>query len=79
MHPLLEQLHKSTPLTDKILAAVGIVTTGTISLGHVQTGIGILVGALTSLVLIPRVILAWRDLARRLRNAAAREEEEEGE
>lgn len=79
MFSILEQLHRSTPLTDKVLAVIGVAASGTLTMGTLQAGMGIFVGALTALILIPRVILAWRDLMRRLRNAEAREEEEREE
>lgn len=74
MQQFLYSINKSTPLTDKILAATGAAVSGGLSLGSVNTGIAILVGLLTALVLIPRVILAWRDLIRRLHEDADKDD-----
>lgn len=65
----LAALHKATPLCDKILAVVGGAVAGTLTLGHLQAGIGILVGVLTGLTLIPRLVIGWVEMKERLRAA----------
>lgn len=70
-------LHKVTPITDKILALVGAGTAASLTLGHLQTGVGILVGIVTLLMMIPRAILAWRDLVRKIRNGEEAGEDED--
>jgi len=70
-------LHKVTPLCDKILTVIGGATAGALTLGHVQAGVGIAVGIVTLLVMIPRAILAWRDMIRKIRSREAAEDNEQ--
>lgn len=77
MQQFFDSLSKTTPLTDKILAATGAAVSGGIglTLGHVNAVIAILVAGLTALMLIPRVILAWREMLRKLQSDESGEEE----
>lgn len=65
---LFHQLNESLPLRDKVLipigAAVSTASTTVNVWSSAGTIIGVLVGALTCLALIPRVIIAWRKLLR---------------
>jgi hypothetical protein len=66
-HDFFADLHRATPLCDKILALIGGATAGALTLGHLQAGVGIAVGVVTLLVMIPRAILVWRDFVRKIR------------
>lgn len=72
---ILASLHKVTPLTDKILALVGTSMAAFLTLGHVQTLVGITVGILTGLAIIPRIVIGYIDMRRKMRHA---DEDEEG-
>jgi hypothetical protein len=79
-HDFFADLHRATPLCDKILALIGGATAGALTLGHLQAGVGIAVGIVTLLVMIPRAILVWRDFVRKIRSGeAATDDEEEDE
>ena len=65
-------LHKVTPITDKLLALTGAGVAAILTLGHVQTIVGITVGVLTAIAIIPRIVIGWIDMRRKLRH----EEEE---
>lgn len=76
----LSSLHKLTPATDKLLAVAGTFLAAFLTLGHVQTLVGILVGILTGLAIIPRIVIGYIDMRRKLRDAdAAAETAEEKE
>lgn len=72
---ILASLHKVTPVTDKILALVGTSMAAFLTLGHVQTLVGITVGILTGLAIIPRIVIGYIDMRRKMRPA----DEEGGE
>lgn len=71
-HDFLLSLHKVTPITDKLLAVAGAGVAAMLTLGNVQTIVGITVGVLTAVAIIPRIVIGWIDMRRKLR----REEEE---
>lgn len=76
-----ESLQRLTPLQDKILLVIGTAVAGTVTLGNLSAIFGLIVAGLTALTLIPRVILAWRDMIRKLREGEQHNTEEgpEGE
>lgn len=71
----LAALHKATPLCDKILAVIGGATAGALTLGHLQAGVGIAVGIVTLLVMIPRAIIGWLDARDRIKKSLGKSEE----
>lgn len=74
---LLATLHKVTPITDKLLALAGTSIAAFLTLGHVQTIVGITVGILTGLAIIPRIVIGYIDMRRKMRHAD--DEDEVGE
>lgn len=68
MTRFLESIHKVMPWPEKLLAAAGAAVGGSLTLAHVNTAVGVTVGLLTALMLIPRVILAWRDMIWKIRH-----------
>lgn len=65
----LAALHKVTPVTDKILALTGASVAAVLTLGHVQTIVGITVGVLTAIAIIPRIVIGYIDMRRKIRHA----------
>lgn len=63
----LTALHKVTPLCDKILAVVGTGMAAVLTLGQVQTIVGITVGVLTAIAIIPRIVIGFVEMRRKLR------------
>jgi hypothetical protein len=70
----LSSLHKVTPITDKLLALAGTSMAAFLTLGHVQTMVGITVGILTGLAIIPRIVIGYIDMRRKIRHADDDEE-----
>lgn len=70
-------LHKLTPLCDKILVVIGGASIASLTIGHVQAWVTILVGLATFCVMVPRAIIAWRSAMRELRGEKPKEEEGE--
>lgn len=66
-HDFLAALHKATPVTDKILAVLGAGMAAALTLGHVQTLVGITVGVLTGIAIIPRIVIGFVEMRRKLR------------
>lgn len=64
---LLFELYKEIPVHDRIVAVVGGTTWGILTLGNLQTGVGIAVGVATLFVLVPRAIIGWLDARDRIR------------
>jgi len=73
----LSSLHKLTPVTDKVLAIGGTSIAAILTLGNVQTLIGICVGVLTGLAIIPRIVIGYIDMRRKIRHEDS--ETEDGE
>lgn len=71
-----EFFSKATPLSEKVLATAGAAVGGSLTLGHINTAVGVSVGVLTALMLVPRVVLAWRDLLRQLRHEEREDSDE---
>lgn len=71
----LATIYKATPSCDKMLAVVGSAVAGTLTLGHIQAGVGVLVGVLTVMTLIPRIVIGWIEMRERLK----KEEQEDAE
>lgn len=76
MQRFAESIHKVTPLSEKLLAATGAAVGGSLTLAHVNTMVGVTVGVLTALMLVPRVILAWRDMIVKIRHLEEHGEEQ---
>lgn len=72
-------LHKVTPLCDKILVVIGGVSIASLTSGHIQAWVTILVGLATVAVMIPRAIIAWRAAMRDIRGEKLSKKEEEEE
>lgn len=73
----LASLHKVTPITDKLLALAGTSMAAFLTIGHVQTMVGITVGVLTGLAIIPRIVIGFIDMRRKIRHEDS--ETEDGE
>jgi hypothetical protein len=73
----LASLNKVTPITDKLLALAGTSMAAFLTLGHVQTMVGITVGVLTGLAIIPRIVIGFIDMRRKIRHEDS--ETEDGE
>lgn len=73
---LLATLHKVTPITDKLLALAGTSIAAFLTLGHVQTIVGITVGILTGLAIIPRIVIGYIDMKRKIQHADEKSDEE---
>jgi hypothetical protein len=69
-------LHRATPLCDKVLALIGGATAGALTLGPLQAWVGIAVGIVTLLIMIPRAVLVWRDFVRKIRTGEAESNDE---
>lgn len=78
MTEFLDCLNRSTPLTDKILAVTGASVAAAITLGHVQAFVGITVGVLTALAIIPRLVIGYFDMRDRIKLAEKASEDEQG-
>lgn len=61
---MVECLSRATPVQEKLLATLGAAVGGSLTLGHINAAVGVLVGLLTVLMLIPRVVIAWREMLR---------------
>jgi hypothetical protein len=79
IHEFIADLHRATPLCDKILAVIGGVTVGALTLGHLQASVGIAVGVVTLLVMIPRAIIGFLDARDRIRKSLAETTDESEE
>lgn len=74
----LSALHKVTPLTDKVLALAGTSLAAFLTLGHVQTIVGITLGILSCLAIVPRLVIGYVEMKAAIRKAERASEEEEG-
>lgn len=60
MMSFMQRLYDATPIQDKVVLPLGAAVSSASLLTQIQTVIGITVGVLTILVLIPRVYAAWK-------------------
>jgi hypothetical protein len=79
IHDFLTDLNRATPLCDKILAVIGGATVGALTLGHLQAWVGIAVGTVTILVMIPRFIIGVLDARDRIRKSLGETKDESEE
>lgn len=75
----LATVHKVTPFIDKCLALAGASVAAVLTLGHVQTIVGVAVGIFTILAMIPRIVIGYIDMRRKIRHADEEEETDEKE
>jgi len=64
----IQRLYSETPIQDRILIPIGTAVSSTSLLTQIQTIIGITVGVLTILVLIPRACAAWKSDKKKKKN-----------
>lgn len=79
IHIFLADINRAIPVCDKILAVIGGATLGALTLGNLQASVGIAVGVVTLLVMIPRAIIGFLDARDRIRKSLAETTDESEE